>query len=79
MTGAMLNFAVANASAAGTIGSSMTFALGQGAVFFGTAWGLVAWREFKDAPAKAKALLTGAFLFFAAGMIAVFSSQVNPR
>jgi len=79
MAGAVMNFAVANSTAAGAIGSSMTFVLSQGAVFFGTTWGLVAWREFEDAPAKAKALLTGTFLFFAAGMVAVFSSQISAR
>jgi glucose uptake protein len=79
MTGGVLNFLVANSSSGGPIGSSMSFALGQAAALVGTIWGLIAWREFKDSPPRAKLLMTGMFLFFVGGMAAVTVAQMSPR
>jgi glucose uptake protein len=45
--------------------------MGQGATMISAAWGVFVWREFADAPLKAKRLLGPMFILFILGLTAV--------
>ncbi|HMR92924.1 MAG TPA: GRP family sugar transporter [Chitinophagaceae bacterium] len=57
-----------NLIAAGKAGPAVSYGLGQGATLVAAIWGVLVWKEFKNAPAKVSWLLAGMFLFFLAGI-----------
>ena len=67
-TGAVFNFV---ASRANVVGPAVSYSIGQGATMISAAWGIFIWREFIDAPRRAKTLLAWMFLFFLCGLLAV--------
>jgi glucose uptake protein len=67
-TGAVFNFV---ASRANVVGPAVSYSIGQGATMISAAWGIFIWREFTDAPQRAKTLLAWMFLFFLCGLGAV--------
>ena len=71
MAGAVSNFVVVNSSVIGQVGLQVSYALGQGAIFVGCLWGLLAWRDYSGSAPRSKLLLTGMFLFLAVGLAAV--------
>jgi glucose uptake protein len=79
MAGAILTFITATSTVSGPIGSSTTFVLLQSAGFIGTAWGLLAWHEFKGAPARPKLLMAGMYLCLTAGIAGIVFGQLNPQ
>jgi glucose uptake protein len=68
MTGTIANFLTANAPAPVLALPSTGYGLGQCAAVVGGLWGLIAWREFKDASDRAKMLLTCTLVLFLAGL-----------
>lgn len=68
VTGAVFNFV---ASRANIVGPAVSYSIGQGATMISAAWGVFIWREFTDAPQRAKTLLAWMFLFFLCGLVAV--------
>jgi glucose uptake protein len=58
----------ASAPPALQVGPALSYSLGQGGALIGSLWGLLAWREFKDAPASARTLLWGTIVLFIAGI-----------
>jgi glucose uptake protein len=72
-TGAVFNFV---ASRANVVGPAVSYSIGQGATMISAAWGIFIWREFTDAPQRAKTLLTWMFLFFLCGLVAVALSPL---
>jgi glucose uptake protein len=67
-TGAVLNFVAARAH---IVGPAVSYSIGQGATMISAAWGVLVWREFADAPPRARALLAWMFVFFLTGLTAV--------
>jgi glucose uptake protein len=66
--GAICSFVAAHAS---IVGPATSYAMGQGATMISAAWGVFVWREFADAPPKAKRLLAPMFILFILGLTAV--------
>lgn len=54
--------------ASGTAGPAISYGLGQGATLISALWGILIWKEFKNAPAACNRLNTGMFLLFVAGL-----------
>lgn len=54
--------------AAGKAGAAISYALGQGAPMIAALWGIVVWKEFKNAPRSVTKLLAVMFLFFLTGL-----------
>jgi glucose uptake protein len=67
-TGAVFNFV---ASQAHVVGPAVSYSIGQGATMVSACWGVFIWREFADAPARAKMYLFWMFVFFLAGLTLV--------
>ncbi|MBI3207618.1 MAG: hypothetical protein HYZ37_01800 [Candidatus Solibacter usitatus] len=67
-TGAISNFVAASAPKAVQVGPAISYALGQGATLVSALWGLLFWREFKNASGKVGMLITLMLLFFVAGL-----------
>jgi glucose uptake protein len=67
-TGATLNFV---ASRTGVVGPAVSYSIGQGATMITAAWGVFVWKEFAQAPAKAKGMLFWMFVLFLAGLTMV--------
>jgi len=57
-----------NLVAAGKAGAAISYGLGQGATLVSALWGILVWKEFAGAPAKAKALNLAMFILFLAGL-----------
>ncbi len=68
MIGAIANFLTINVPAPVPTTQGTGYALGQSAAIVGGLWGLLAWREFKDASFRTKMLLTGTIVLFLAGL-----------
>jgi len=64
-TGTTLNFV---ASRTQIVGPAVSYSIGQGATMVSAAWGVFIWREFANAPAKAKRLVWWMFLCFLLGL-----------
>lgn len=71
MCGAVANFAATAATGAAQVGSSFSFALGQGAALVSLAWGVMVWQEFADANAGTKRNLVVLFLCFLVGLVSI--------
>jgi glucose uptake protein len=67
-TGAVLNFV---ASRAHLVGPAVSYSIGQGATMISAAWGVFIWKEFANAPRKAKTFLAWMFVLFAGGLAAI--------
>lgn len=57
-----------NLIAAGKAGPAISYGLGQGATLVAALWGVLVWKEFKNAPPGVMKLLTGMFLLFVLGL-----------
>lgn len=67
-TGAVLNFV---ASRANVVGPAVSYSIGQGATMITAFWGVFIWREFAEAPSRAKTFLAWMFVFFVCGLISI--------
>jgi glucose uptake protein len=54
--------------ASGQAGAAISYGLGQGATLVSALWGILIWKEFKDAPAISTRLNAGMFILFLAGL-----------
>jgi glucose uptake protein len=63
-----------NLIAAGKAGPAISYGLGQGATLIAAVWGVLVWREFKNAPKGTSYLIGSMFLFFAAGIALIIFS-----
>jgi glucose uptake protein len=66
--GAVANFVAASAPGPAQIGPAVSYALGQGATMISALWGLLVWREFRDAGGKTVLFLALMFLCFLVGL-----------
>jgi glucose uptake protein len=57
-----------NLIAAGKAGPAISYGLGQGATLVAALWGVLVWKEFRNAPSGVMRLITGMFLLFILGL-----------
>lgn len=57
-----------NLIAAGKAGPAISYGLGQGATLVAALWGVIVWKEFKDASAGVMRLITVMFILFVLGL-----------
>ncbi len=67
-TGASFNFV---ASRAHLVGPAVSYSIGQGATMVSAVWGVFVWKEFANAPGRAKTLLAWMFVLFLCGLSAI--------
>ena len=67
-TGGVFNFV---ASRAHIVGPAVSYSIGQGATMISACWGVFVWREFSDAPKRAKVYLFWMFVLFLCGLTLV--------
>jgi glucose uptake protein len=67
-TGGVFNFV---ASRAHIVGPAVSYSIGQGATMISACWGVFVWREFSDAPKRAKVYLFWMFVLFLSGLTLV--------
>lgn len=60
-----------NVVASGVAGPAISYALGQGATLVAALWGLVIWREFRDAPAGTGRYIGGMLAGYSAGLVLI--------
>jgi len=72
-TGAIANFV---ASQAHIVGPAVSYSIGQGATMISACWGVFVWREFHQAPSRAKAYLTWMFILFLCGLTAIAAAPL---
>ena len=72
-TGGVASFV---SSRAHSVGSAVSYSLGQGATMISAIWGVFVWKEFAGAPAKAKQYLVAMFLLFLLGLGALAASPI---
>ena len=72
-TGAVANFV---ASQAHIVGPAVSYSIGQGATMISACWGVFVWREFSQAPSRAKAYLTWMFILFLCGLTAIAAAPL---
>jgi glucose uptake protein len=57
-------------------GPALSYGLGQGATMIGAIWGVLIWKEFKEAPPGANRLLIGMFVFYLLGLGVLIASKL---
>jgi glucose uptake protein len=72
-TGAIANFV---ASQAHIVGPAVSYSIGQGATMISACWGVFIWREFSDAPSRAKVYLTWMFILFLSGLTVIAAAPL---
>lgn len=60
-----------NVIASGQAGPAISYALGQGATLVAALWGLVIWREFRDAPAGTGIYIAQMLVGYTAGLVLI--------
>lgn len=60
-----------NVIASGVAGPAISYALGQGATLVAAIWGVLIWREFREAPRSALPFIILMFLGYAAGLVLI--------
>jgi glucose uptake protein len=63
-----------NLLAAGKAGPAVSYGLGQGATLVAAIWGVLVWKEFKQAQGKVTGLLIGMFACFILGIVLIIFS-----
>ncbi len=63
-----------NLLAAGKAGPAVSYGLGQGATLVAAIWGVLIWKEFKNAKGKVNGLLAGMFACFVLGIVLIIYS-----
>lgn len=62
--------------ASGAAGFAISYGLGQGATMVAAFWGVVIWKEFKDAPTGTNRLLNLMFLFYIVGLGLIILARI---
>jgi glucose uptake protein len=55
---------------------ALAYGLGQGATMIGAIWGVLIWKEFKNAPPGTNKLLAGMFVFYLIGLAVLIASKL---
>ncbi len=67
-TGTIASFVAASAEGQAAVGPAVSYGVGQGATLVSALWGLLIWKEFRDAPPKVNAFLGLMLAFFVIGI-----------
>ena len=67
---------VANLMSANAAGPAIAIALGNASPVVAILWGVLVWKEFKDAPKGTNTILTFMFLFYLIGLAVITYSKV---
>lgn len=62
--------------ASGSAGFAISYGLGQGATMVAALWGVIIWKEFKDASAGTNRLLNSMFLFYIIGLGLIIFARI---
>ena len=62
---------VANFTSAGLVGVAISWGIGSGAPMVGALWGILLWKEFKGAGARARLLIALSLALYTAGVVLV--------
>jgi glucose uptake protein len=65
-----------NITASTKAGPALSYGLGQGATMIGAIWGVLIWKEFKNAPPGTNRLLAGMFIFYLIGLGVLIASKL---
>ena len=65
-----------NVIASGVAGPAISYALGQGATLVAAIWGVLIWREFREAPQGTTPFVASMFVCYAAGLILIGSASL---
>jgi glucose uptake protein len=65
-----------NVIASGVAGPAVSYALGQGATLIAAIWGVVIWKEFRNAPAGVTPFLIGMFAAYSVGLVLIGSASL---
>jgi len=68
-----MSFSIIASTAAG---AALSYGLGQGATMIGAIWGVLVWKEFKDAAPGTNRLLAGMFIFYLVGLCVLIASKL---
>lgn len=68
-----MSFSIIASTAAGP---ALSYGLGQGATMIGAIWGVLIWKEFRDAPPGTNRLLVGMFAFYLLGLGVLIASKL---
>jgi glucose uptake protein len=68
-----MSFSIIASTAAGP---ALAYGLGQGATLVGALWGVLVWKEFKEAPPGTGKLLVAMFFFYVLGLGILISSKI---
>ena len=79
MVGAIANFLTVNAPAPGLAVQGTGYELGQSAAIVSSLWGVLAWREFKNASDRVKILLVGTLVLFLTGLAMITIAPLRGR
>ena len=66
-----------NVVAAGVAGPAISYGLGQGATLVAAIWGVLIWREFRDAPRETNKLLACMFAAYVIGLALVIMAKMQ--
>lgn len=62
--------------ASGTAGPAISYGLGQGATLISALWGILIWKEFKNAPKESTQLNIGMFVLFFIGLALLIYAKI---
>ena len=68
-----MSFSIIASTAAGP---ALAYGLGQGATLVGALWGVLVWKEFKEAPPGTGKLLVAMFFFYVLGLAILIASKM---
>lgn len=77
VTGTIASFVVAAAPET-RLGPAMSYGLGQGAAVLGALWGLLVWKEFRDAEPPVKILMGLMLILFTGGVVVLSMARLYP-
>jgi glucose uptake protein len=68
-----MSFSIIASTAAG---AALAYGLGQGATLVGALWGVLVWKEFKEAPPGTNKLLLAMFFFYVLGLAILIAAKL---
>jgi len=77
--GTIASFVAASAEGHASVGPAVSYGVGQGATLISALWGLLIWKEFKDAPGKVNAMLGLMFALFVIGLVLISVAPLVTR
>ncbi len=77
--GTIASYVAASAEGPAKVGPAASYGVGQCALLVSTLWGLLLWKEFKNPPAKVKAMLAMMFALCLIGVVMISTASLVNR